>query len=148
MKVLLLKDVKGQGKAGDVINVSNGYANNFLLPRKLATSAEGNALNEANQKKAAEELRKQKAIAKAKEDQIALSTATVKIKVKAGQKEGKIFGSVTAKEIAGELKNMGYNIDKKDVLLKEPIKTIGRLMVEVKLYTGIIVRVNVVVEAE
>lgn len=148
MKVLLLKDVKGQGKAGDVINVSNGYANNFLLPRKLATSAEGNALNEANQKKAAEELRKQKAIAKAKEDQITLSTATVKIKVKAGQKEGKIFGSVTAKEIAGELKNMGYNIDKKDVLLKEPIKTIGRLMVEVKLYTGIIVRVNVVVEAE
>lgn len=148
MKVLLLKDVKGQGKAGDVINVSNGYANNFLLPRKLATSAEGNALNEANQKKAAEELRKQKAIAKAKEDQIALSTATVKIKVKAGQKEGKIFGSVTAKEIAGELKNMGYDIDKKDVLLKEPIKTIGRLMVEVKLYTGIIVRVNVVVEAE
>lgn len=148
MKVLLLKDVKDQGKAGDVINVSNGYANNFLLPRKLATSAEGNALNEANQKKAAEELRKQKAIAKAKEDQIALSTATVKIKVKAGQKEGKIFGSVTAKEIAGELKNMGYDIDKKDVLLKEPIKTIGRLMVEVKLYTGIIVRVNVVVEAE
>ncbi len=148
MKVLLLQDVKGQGKAGDVINVSNGYANNFLLPRKLATSAEGNALNEANQKKAAEELRKQKAIAKAKADQISLSTATVRIKVKAGQKEGKIFGSVTSKEIATELKNMGYDIDKRDILLKEPIKTTGRLMVDVKLYTGITVRVNVVVEAE
>lgn len=147
MKVLLLKDVKGQGKAGEIINVSNGYANNFLLPRKLATSAEGDALNEAKQKKAAEELRKQKAIAKAKEDQISLSTETVHIKVKAGQKEGKIFGSVTAKEIATELNNMGYNIDKRDVLLKDPIRSLGRLMVEVKLYTGIIVRVNVVVEA-
>lgn len=147
MKVLLLKDVKGQGKAGEIINVSNGYANNFLLPRKLATSAEGDALNEANQKKAAEELRKQKAIAKAKEDQISLSTATVHIKVKAGQKEGKIFGSVTAKEIATELNNMGYNIDKRDILLKDPIRSLGRLMVEVKLYTGIIVRVNIVVEA-
>ena len=148
MKVLLLQDVKGQGKAGDVINVSNGYANNFLLPRKLATSAEGNALNEAMQKKASEELKKQKAIQKAKEDQISLSTATVRVKVKAGQKEGKIFGSVTSKEIANELANMGYNIDKKDVLLKEPIKRVGREMVEIKLYTGVIVRVNVVVEAE
>lgn len=148
MKVLLLQDVKGQGKAGDIINVSNGYANNFLLPRKLATSAEGNALNEAMQKKASEELRKQKAIQKAKEDQISLSTATVRVKVKAGQKEGKIFGSVTSKEIATELGNMGYNIDKKDVLLKEPIRRVGREMVEIKLYTGVIVRVNVVIEAE
>lgn len=148
MKVLLLQDVKGQGKAGDVINVSNGYASNFLFPRKLATSAEGNALNEAKQKKAAEELRKQKAIAKAKEYQNALSTATVHVKVKAGQKEGKIFGSVTSKEISTELANMGYTIDKKDILLKEPIKRLGREMVEIKLYTGVIVRVNVVIEAE
>lgn len=146
MKVLLVKDVKDQGKAGDIINVSDGYARNYLLARKLAVPAEGKALNEALQKKQSEAYQLEKRKAKAKEDKATLDTATVHVKVRAGE-SGKIFGSVTAKEIAQALCEMGYEIDKKDVELKEPLKQLGRTMVEVKLFTGIIARVNVVVEA-
>ena len=147
MKVILLQDVKSQGKEGDIIEVSKGYAANFLFPRKLAAPAEGNALNEAKQKKASEELRRQKALDKAKADQEALNGATIHIKVRAGEKEGKIFGSVTSKEIAQELEAQGYTVDKHSVSLKEPIKQLGRQMVDVKLYGGLTARVNVVVEA-
>jgi len=146
MKVLLVKDVKDQGKAGDIVNVSDGYARNYLLARKLAVPAEGKALNEALQKKQSEAYRLEKKKAKAQADKETLDTATVHVKVRAGE-SGKIFGSVTSKEIAQSLCDMGYEIDKKDVELKEPIKQLGRTMVEVKLFTGIIARVNVVVEA-
>ena len=146
MKVLLVKDVKDQGKAGDIVNVSDGYARNYLLARKLAVPAEGKALNEAIQKKQSEAYQLEKKKAKAQEDKAALDTATVHVKVRAGE-SGKIFGSVTSKEIAQALCDMGYTVDKKDVELKEPIKQLGRMMVEVKLFTGIIARVNVVVEA-
>jgi len=148
MKVILLQDVKSQGKAGDIIEVSKGYAANFLFPRKLAAPAEGNALNEAIQKKASEELRRKKALEKAKADQEALNGATIHIKVKAGEKEGKIFGSVTAKEIAAELVKQGYQVEKQSVVLKDPIKQLGRQMVDVKLYNGLSARINVVVEAD
>lgn len=146
MKVLLVKDVKGQGKAGDVINVSDGYGRNFLLARKLAVLAEGEALNEAKQKKQSEAYQLEKRRKKALEDKEKLSTATVHVKVRAGE-SGKIFGSVTAKEIAVALTEMGYEIDKKDVELEEPIKQLGRTFVSIKLFTGIAARVNVVVEA-
>ncbi|MBQ9145301.1 MAG: 50S ribosomal protein L9 [Clostridia bacterium] len=146
MKVLLIKDVKGQGKAGDVINVSDGYARNFLLARKLAVEATGSALNEAKQRKESEvyqlNKRKEQAIA----DREKLSTATVTLKVRAGE-NGKIFGSVTGKEIAAALAEQGYVVDKKDVVIKDPIKQLGRLFVEVKLFTGITAKVNVVVVA-
>lgn len=148
MKVILLQDVKSQGKAGDIIEVSKGYAQNYLLPRKLAAPAEGNALNEAIQKKASEELRRKKAQEKAKADQEALNGSTVHIKVKAGGKEGKIFGSVTAKEIAAALVEQGYTVEKQSVVISAPIKQLGRQMVEVKLYGGLTARVNVVVEAD
>lgn len=147
MKVILLQDVKGQGKAGDIINVSNGYAGNFLFPRHLAAPAEGKALNEARQKKESEELKRKKAIAKAEEMREKLQTETIRVKVRVGDSGTKIFGSVTSKEIAQALNEKGYEIDKRDVLLKAPIKTVGREMVEVKLLTGVIVRVNVVIEA-
>ena len=146
MKVLLIKDVKDQGKAGDIINVSDGYARNYLIARKLAVPAEGKALNEAMQKKQSEAYQLEKRKAKAKEDKIALDTATVHVKVRAGE-SGKIFGSVTGKEIAQALCDMGYQVDKKDVELDEPLKQLGRTMVQVKLFTGIVARVNVVVEA-
>ena len=146
MKVLLIKDVKDQGKAGDIVNVSDGYARNYLLARKLAVPAEGKALNEAMQKKQSEAYQLEKRKAKAQADKVALDTATVHVKVRAGE-SGKIFGSVTAKEIAQALADMGYEVDKKDVLLEEPLKQLGRTMVEVKLFTGIVARVNVVVEA-
>ena len=146
MKVLLIKDVKGQGKAGDVISVSDGYARNFLLARGLAVPAEGKALNEAVQKKQSEAYQLEKRRKKALADKEVLDTATVHVKVRAGE-SGKIFGSVTAKEIATALCEMGYEVDKKDIELAEPIKQLGRVMVDIKLFTGIVARVNVVVEA-
>lgn len=146
MKVLLLKDVKGQGKTGDIVNVSDGYARNFLLARGLAVEAVGKALNEAKQKKESEEYQLQKRKQKALEDKEKLTTATVHVRVRAGE-SGKIFGSVTSKEIAQALCEQGYEVDKKDVVLKEPIKSIGRLFVEIKLFGGISAKVNVVVEA-
>lgn len=146
MKVLLTKDVKGQGKAGDIINVSDGYARNFLLARKLAVLAEGGALNEAKQKKESQAYQLEKRKEQAKADKEKLDTVTVHVKVRAGE-SGKIFGSVTSKEIAQELAALGYEIDKKDVQLPEPIKQLGREMVEIKLFGGLTARVNVVVEA-
>ena len=146
MKVLLVKDVKGQGKSGDIINVSDGYARNYLLARQLAVPAEGRALNEAVQKKQSEAYQLEKRKEKAKEDKEKLDVVTVHVKVRAGE-SGKIFGSVTNKEIAAELANMGYEVDKKDIVLKEPIRQLGREMVEVKLFGGLTARVNVVVEA-
>lgn len=147
MKVLLVKDVKGQGKAGDVISCSDGYARNYLLARGLAVPAEGKALNEAVQKKESEKYQLQKRKDQAAKDKEKLDTATVHVKVKAGE-SGKIFGSVTSKEIAQSLADMGYTVDKKDIVLKDPIKQVGRQMVEIKLFSGITARVNVVVEAE
>lgn len=147
MKVVLLEDIKGKGKKGDVIDVSDGYAANFLIPRKLATNANKNILNEVAQKKSAEIARKSKQKEEALKLKDALSTATVRVKVKCGE-SGKIFGSVTSKEIAGVLNDMGYSIEKKDIILKEPIKKIGREMVEIKLYPEIAARVNIVVESE
>ena len=147
MKILLVKDVKGQGKAGDIINVSDGYARNFLLARKLGVLAEGKALNEAMQKKESEAYQLQKRKDKAQADKAQLDTATVRVKVKAGE-SGKIFGSVTSKEISTALAEAGYQVDKKDIVLDAPIKQVGRQMVEVKLFGGVTARVNVVVEAE
>lgn len=146
MKVLLIKDVKDQGKTGDIISVSDGYARNFLLARKLAVPAEGKALNEALQKKQSEAYQLEKRKAKAQADKEVLDKETVHIKVRAGE-SGKIFGSVTAKEIAQALCDLGYEVDKKDVELEEPLKQLGRTMVSIKLFTGIVARVNVVVEA-
>ena len=92
-------------------------------------------------------MRRKKALDKAKADQEALNGSTVHIKVRAGEKEGKIFGSVTAKEIAVALEEQGYAVDKHSIVLKEPIKQLGRQMIDVKLYGGLSARVNVVVEA-
>ncbi len=147
MKVVLLEDLKGKGKKGDVISVSDGYAANFLIPRKIAVDASASVLNELTQKKAAEALRAKNEKEEAQKVKDALSSATVKVKVKCGE-SGKIFGSVTAKEIATELTSMGYTVDKKNIIIKEPIKKIGREMIEIKLYHEVIARVNVVVEAE
>ncbi len=143
MKVILLQDVKGQGKAGDIINVSNGYAGNFLFPRHLAAPAEGKALNEAIQKRESEELKRKKAIAKAEEMKEKLKTEVVKIKVKVGDSGTKIFGSVTNKEIAQALAEKGYEVDKKDIVLDAPIKTVGRYVVNIKLHSGVVVKVAV-----
>lgn len=143
MKVVLLADVKGSGKKGDLIQVSDGYARNFLFPRKLATEANAQALNELQNAKASQafKLEQEKQAAKSSADQI--NGKSISVQAKAGQ-GGKLFGSVTAKEIAEAIKKQyGVEVDKRKIDTKGDIKAFGTYECEVKLYTGIIAIVKV-----
>ncbi len=137
MKVILTKDVKSQGKKGDLINVSDGYANNFLLPKGLAMPATKQAINELEGKKGAEQYHKNMEEQKARNIADRLQEIKVLIKAKSG-KEGKLFGSVTSKDVAEALKAQ-YNIsvDKRKIDLPDGIKTCGIREVKVTLYTGV-----------
>ena len=146
MKVILLQDVKAQGKKGQMITVSDGYARNFLLPRKLAVEATADALNSkknADEAAAFHAAEDKKAALALKES---LNDKPVKIKAKAGS-NGRLFGSVTTKEVSEALKAQ-YNIDlpKTRLELSEPIKSFGTFQVKAKLYTEIQGVVNVKVE--
>ena len=137
MVVILIKDVKGTGKAGDVVKVSDGYARNMLLPRGLAKEAtEGNIRNLEKQKAiAAEKLEEEKAAGKELAEK--LEKITVKIKTKGGD-TGKLFGSITSKDISEALeKQENIRIDKKKIELSGPIKQAGDVTVTVKLFTEI-----------
>lgn len=149
MKVVLLQDIKGTGKKGELINVSDGYARNFLMPRKLAKEADAQALNEL---KNAEQSRQHKIAvetAQAQENAKKLEGQILTMTAKAGQ-GGRLFGSVTGKEIANELKaKFGVAVDKRKIVLESDIKAFGTYQCEVKLYTGISAKVNIkVTEAE
>ena len=145
MKVLLLQDVKAHGKKGDIIEVSDGYAKNFLIKKKMAIQATNQVINETNQKKASElrklEIEKQEAIKLAGR----LNGNTIIVEIACGD-NGKMFGSVTAKEISDALLKSGYDIDKKKINLKEPIKSLGTFSVEVKVYANVssTIKINVV----
>lgn len=138
MKVILLDNIKGVGKKDEVINASDGYARNFLFPKKLALEANAENMSKLNNKKEANNYRKDVEKQEAQEIAKKLKGILLKMKVKAGE-NGKIFGGVTAKEISENLKSQ-YNmeIDKKKVDLKEPIKTLGSFQVNIKLYEGVI----------
>ncbi|MBO4322779.1 MAG: 50S ribosomal protein L9 [Clostridia bacterium] len=145
MKVILLQDVKSQGKKGDVITVSDGYAANFLIPKKLAIAASAAALNEA---KAREEA-KQRRIETEKKEAAAiaekLEASVVKLGMAGGSDE-RLYGSVTAKDIADALKEqLGIDLDKRKLVLGEQIKTYGSYTVEARLYTDIVGKVNLIV---
>ena len=148
MKVVLLQDVKGTGKKGELVNVSDGYARNFLMPRKLAKEADAQALNEL---KNAEESRLHKIAVETAEAQAnakTLSGQTLVMTAKAGQ-GGRLFGSVTSKEIANEIKKkFSLAVDKRKVILESDIKAFGTYKCEVKLYTGISAELNVKVVEE
>lgn len=125
MKVLLQQDVKGTGKAGDIVNVSDGYARNFLIPKKLAVPADAGNINAANLKKAAAKHRIEVQRKNAKELASGMSDLTVRVYAKAGD-NGKLFGSITGKEIADALKaQYDISVDKKKIRIPEPIKTTG-----------------------
>ena len=136
MKVLLLQDVKAQGKKDEIIEVNDGFGRNFLIKKGLAVEATPKVINEYRQRKQKEEADRQKEIAAAKETAAKLQGTGVTVKVKCGE-NGKLFGAVTAKEISESLAAMGYDIDKKKIVLKEPVKLIGRYEIEIKLYQGI-----------
>ena len=136
MKVVLKADVKGLGKKGELINVSDGYARNFLFPRNLASEANAQAMSELKNKEQAEKYRIETETAAAKADAAKIEGKTLKIVAKAGQ-NGKLFGSVTAKEIAAELQKVyGVKVDKKR-LDADDIKTFGTYTVNVKFNHGV-----------
>ena len=142
MKVVLLADVKGHGKKGELCNVSDGYARNFLFPKKLAIEADNAALNELKNREEAAAHHKKEEINAAKDIASKLEGKTVVIKAKAGG-SGKLFGAVTSKEIAAEIKkSLGVEIDRKKMNVAD-IKNYGEYTAEIKLYQGIIAKVNV-----
>ena len=147
MKVVLLQDVKGHGKKGDIVEVSDGYARNFLIKKNLAKEANSSAVNEARQKREAEE--RKKAAEKAEAENLAknLYGKEINLFVKCGD-NGKIFGSVTSKEISEELLKSGFDIDKKKIVLKENIKNEGLYEVEIKIYPEISAKIKLLVQAE
>ena len=145
MKVILLEDVKALGKKGEIVNVNDGYARNFILPKKLGLEATGKNLNDLKLQKANEEkiAQEQLEAAKALAEKIAAGKVTLQIKVGKG---GRTFGSVSSKEVAHAVKEqMGYDIDKKKIQLKEAIKTLGTHIVQVKLHTKVTADLKVVV---
>lgn len=145
MKVLLLADVKGQGKKDQIVEVSDGYARNFLFPKKLAVVADNKVLSEAKSKEESKQfrLKEEKAAAKALADKLA--TLTVKITASSGS-DGRLYGSVTSKDIAEALlKQHKVEIDKRKLVLSENIKSYGTYEIEVKVYPEISTKMKVCV---
>lgn len=137
MKVILLADVKGSGKKGDVVEVSAGYAQNFLIKRKLAVEATGQAMNELKGQQAAKQHKIDVDTQAARENAAKVNDKTVRVQAKAGT-GGRLFGSVTAKEIAEALaKQYGVQVDKRKIELPMDIKSFGTFKVVIKFYTGI-----------
>lgn len=148
MKVVLKTDVKGSGKKGELVEVSDGYARNFLIKRGLAIEANAQAMNELKNREAAESFRLAEEKKAAEEQKAAIDGKTVKLTAKAGA-AGKIFGSITAKEIAEGLeKQLHVTIEKRRVNLKDDIKAFGSYTVEVKIYNGISANIYVMVGEE
>ena len=146
MKVILLTDVKGSGKKDEIINVSDGYARNFLFPKKMAVEATPGAMKEIERKRAAEAAREAERRAQAEEKARQLKDKTVTVLVKCGEK-GRLYGSITNAEIAEQLeKQHGIQVDKKKIDLPDPIRTVGDVEVDVWLYSGITTRMVVHVE--
>ena len=136
MKVVLLKDVKGTGKKGEIKEVADGFATNFLFKNNMAKRADNNAINENNMQKSAQNFHKQEEIKEAKELAKQIDGKLITLKIKCGA-NGKMFGSVTSKEIADALIKENIKLDKKKIDLKEPIKSVGVYKVVAKIYPEI-----------
>ena len=145
MKVILLADVKGQGKKNDVIEVSDGYGKNFLIPRKLAKAADAQSLNDVKVKEAARVYRIETERKEAQALAEKLKGILVKIPASSGA-DGRLYGSITSKDIVEKLKaDTGVDIDKRKVVMGDPIKAYGKYEVEVKLYTEVTGKIYVLV---
>ncbi len=148
MKVILTQDVKGSGKAGELVNVSDGYARNFLLKKGLAIEANAAAINAKQTKDSAVAHHAQVEIDTAKETAKKLEGKTITVKAKAGA-NGKLFGSITSKEIAEELtKCYKVEVNKKKISLSSDVKTYGEFSFEVKLHAGINATMKLIVEEQ
>lgn len=145
MKVVLLKDVKGSGKKGELINVSDGYARNYLLPRDFAKEANAQVMNELKSAEDAKNYKIKKETEAARAAAKTIDGKTLKMFAKAGQ-GGKLFGSITSKEISDELKRLfGVDVDKRKIILGNDIKAFGTYECEVKLYSGVSAKIYVAV---
>ena len=142
MKVILKADVKSLGKAGDLVNTSDGYARNYLFPRGLAMEANAKAMNEFKNREKAKAFHKQEEIKAANALREQLEGKTFKVTAKAGA-NGKLFGSVTSKDVAEQIKKqLGEEIDKRKIVMDD-IKAFGTVEAEVKVYTGISAKIYV-----
>ena len=147
MEIILIQDVKALGKKGELVKVSDGYARNFILPKKLGMEATKQNMYDLKMQKAAEEKRLKELLEEAKEYAKKLEALTITVSVKAGE-GGKTFGSVSSKEIAGALKEQfGFDIDKKKLQLADPIKNAGSYTVPVKIHPQVTAEIKVKVEA-
>lgn len=133
MQVVLLQDIPKIGKKGDIVNVAEGYARNFLFPRNLASTASEGKLKEISTQKQTQAAKKNKLEQEAKELAAKISSLTVQLKAKVG--DGRLFGAISSKDIADGMKAQhGYDIDKKKIVLKDPIKSLGTYKVVIKIH--------------
>ena len=142
MKVILKADVKGSGKKGDILEVSDGYAKNFLLKKGLAEIATSTGINEIQQKRKADAFHKAENLKALKELAAQINGKEVSVAIKVGE-NGKTFGSVTPAQVAAALFELGYEIDKKKIILKDAIKTLGAFSAEIKLTEGVSAKITV-----
>lgn len=148
MKVILKQDIKGVGKKDQIINASDGYARNFLLPKGLAVVADSTNMSNLKSKSEANAYKKNQELENAKSIANKLNETTLKIKAKVGE-NGKLFGGITSKEISEHLKkDFNIEVDKKKIVLNENIKQIGTTIVQVKLYEGVVAKLKVMVEEQ
>ncbi len=141
MKVILLQDVKGHGKAGELVTLSDGYARNYIIPKKLGVEADKRMLNEYQQKQQRQVQLEQQARQAALTAAADLNYKVIDVPGMCG--DGKIYGAVTNADVAKGLATLGYDIDKKKIALKEPIKQLGTYEAEVKLYPEITVTITI-----
>ncbi|MBQ7521939.1 MAG: 50S ribosomal protein L9 [Clostridia bacterium] len=145
MKVILLQDIKGTGKKGELKEVSDGYARNFLLPKNLAKKATAQAMSELKNAEESKAFKIEEEKKRANGEKQQLEGQSIRITAKAGS-NGRLFGSVTAKEISAELKRQfSINVDKRKITLDADIKSFGTYNAQIKLYQGIVAQVKVVV---
>lgn len=147
MQIILLEDVKSHGKKGEIVNVSDGYARNFILPKKLGVEATAKNLNDLKLQKAAEEKKQKEILEQAQSLKAEIEAKSVLLKIKTGE-GGRSFGSVSTKEIAIAVKEqLGYDIDKKKYVLNDPIRNIGSYTVPIKLHPKVSAELKVKVDS-
>ena len=141
MKVILTQDVKGSGKKGDVVNVSDGYANNFLLKKGMAVPANEDNMNILKNKKSSEEHKKAEELKAAQEIASVINDKTITLRKKAGD-GGRLFGAVTAIDIGEALKSAtGIEIDKRKIVVKDAIKSVGKYEIEIKIHKDVTAKI-------
>ncbi|KYG69002.1 50S ribosomal protein L9 [Bdellovibrio bacteriovorus] len=145
MKVILQKDVKDVGRVGELVNVSEGFARNFLFPRKLAAEATEKRVKEYEHLKRVAEAKKKKALAERQELLNKINGTTVTFKLAAGETD-KLFGTVTTTDISKELQKMGHSVDRRDIHLEEPIKVLGQHKAVVRYAEGMEAKIQISVE--